>query len=119
MASKKGVGGLRDKARNGFIYIEIWKGMYGLPQAGILTNKLLKEWLTLDGYTEQQHTPGLFKHNTRPVWFNLTVDDFGITYIGETHLDHLFDTLRKHYEIVEDRTGSLYCGIKLNWNYNA
>ena len=27
---------------NGAIYIEIRKGMYGLPQAGILANKLLK-----------------------------------------------------------------------------
>jgi hypothetical protein len=34
-------------------------------------------------------------------------------------LEHLFATLRKHYEIVEDRTRSLYCGIQLNWNYNA
>ena len=55
---------LRDKARNGFVYIEIRKGMYGLPQAGILANKLLKERLEIDGYTEQQHTPGLFKHRT-------------------------------------------------------
>ena len=110
---------LRNKAQNGFVYIEIRKGMYGLPQAGILANKLLKERLALDGYTEQQHTPGLFKHNKRPVWFNLTVDDFGIKYIGENNLDHLFATLRKYYEIVEDRTGSLYCGIKLDWNYEA
>ena len=99
---------LRNKAQNGFVYIEIRKGMYGLPQAGILANKLLKERLALDGYTEQQHTPGLFRHNTRPVWFNLTVDDFGIKYIGENNLDHLFHTLRKYYEIVEDRSGSLY-----------
>ena len=55
---------LRDKARNRFVYIEIRKGMYGLPQAGILANKLLKERLEIDRYTEQQHTPGLFKHRT-------------------------------------------------------
>jgi hypothetical protein len=47
------------------------------------------------------------------------VDDFGIKYVGKQHLNHLFATLRKYYEIVEDRTGSLYCGIKLDWNYNA
>ena len=33
---------LRRKAKNRFVYIEIQKGMYGLPQAGILANKLLK-----------------------------------------------------------------------------
>jgi hypothetical protein len=29
---------LRRKAKNGFVYMEIQKGMYGLPQAGILVN---------------------------------------------------------------------------------
>ena len=28
---------------NGWVYLEIRKGMYGLPQAGILANKLLKK----------------------------------------------------------------------------
>jgi hypothetical protein len=37
---------LRDKAiPNGYIYCEIQKGMYGLPQAGIITQQLLKERL--------------------------------------------------------------------------
>ena len=34
---------LKNKAHsNGMVYIEIQKGMYGLPQAGMLANKLLK-----------------------------------------------------------------------------
>ena len=108
---------LRPHIKNGFIYMEIRKGMYGLPQAGILANKLLKARLAPHGYYEQQHTPGLFRHATRPIWFNLTVDDFGIKYVGEEHLQHLFTTLKQHYEIVEDFTGSLYCGITLDWDY--
>jgi hypothetical protein len=32
--------------------------MYGLPQAGILANKLLKKHLAKYGYFEQSHTPG-------------------------------------------------------------
>ncbi len=43
---------LRRKAENGFVYMEIRKGMYGLPQAGILVNKLLKQRLALHGYFE-------------------------------------------------------------------
>ncbi len=39
------------------------------------------------GYFEQPHTPGLWKHVSRPVWFNLCVDDFGIKYI-ETRLNY-------------------------------
>ena len=108
---------LHAKIKNGFIYMEIRKGMYGLPQAGILANKLLKARLAPHGYFEQPHTPGLFTHTSRPVWFNLTVDDFGIKYVGDEHLQHLFTTLKKYYKIVEDVSGSLYCGITLTWDY--
>ena len=105
------------KAKNGFVYMEIQKGMYGLPQAGILANKLLEERLAKHGYTELPHTPGLFKHETRPVWFTLTVDDFGIKYVGEEHSKHLLAVLQEYYEIEIDTKGSLYCGISLTWNY--
>jgi hypothetical protein len=39
--------------------MKICKGMYGLPQAGILANKLLKKRLAKHAYYEQPHTPGL------------------------------------------------------------
>ncbi len=92
--------------------------MYGLPQAGVLANKLLKKHLARHGYFEQPHTPGLWKHVTCPVWFNLCVDDFGIKYVGREHLQHLYDALRKEtYKIVKDLDGNLYCGIALKWNY--
>ncbi len=109
---------LKEKALDGYVYMEIRKGMYGLPQAGILANKLLKERLARHGYFEQPHMPGLWKHVSRPVWFNLCVDDFGIKYIGREHLQHLYDALQTEtYEIVEDLEGDLYCGIALKWNY--
>ena len=50
-----------------YVYMEIRKGMYGLPQSVILSNKLLKERLTKYGYNEVAHTPGLYKHNKIPV----------------------------------------------------
>jgi len=36
---------LHDKVINGHVYMEIRRGMYGLPQAGILANKLLRKRL--------------------------------------------------------------------------
>jgi hypothetical protein len=75
--------------------MEILKGMYGLPQAGILANKLLKKRLAKHGYYEQLHTPGLWKHTSRRIWFNLAVDKFGIKYIGKDNLQHLYKALRK------------------------
>jgi hypothetical protein len=93
--------------------------MYGLPQAGILANKLLKKRLAKHRYFKQPHIPGLSRHESRPIWFNLAVDDFGIKYIGKGNLQHLYNALRKEtYEIVEDRAGELYCGINLKWNYD-
>jgi hypothetical protein len=85
---------LQEKVLDGYVYTEICKGMYGLPQACILANKLLKECLAHHGYFEQPHTPlGLWKHVTCPVWFNLCVYNFGIKYIGREHLQHLYDAL--------------------------
>ncbi len=111
--------GLNNKALNGYVYMEIYKGKYGLPQAGILANKLLKKRLAIHGYYKQPHTPGLFRHESHPVWFNLAVDDFGIKYIGEDNLQHLHNALRKEtYDIVEDQVGDLYCGINLSWHYD-
>jgi hypothetical protein len=98
--------------------MEIHKGMYGLPQAGILANKLLKEQLAGHGYFKQPHTPGLWKHIICPVWFSLCLDSFSIMYILCKHLQHLYNALRKEtYEIVEDWMGDLYCRITLKWNY--
>ena len=89
--------------------MEICKGMYSLPQAGILANKLLKKCLAIHGYYKQLHTPSLFKHESCPVWFNLAVDCFGIKYIGKDNLQHLYDALHmESYNIIEDRVGNLY-----------
>jgi hypothetical protein len=64
--------------------MEICKGMYGLPQAGILANKLLKKCLTIHSYYEQPHTPGLFKHKSHPAWFNLAVDSLVSSTLAKT-----------------------------------
>jgi hypothetical protein len=109
---------LQEKVFDGYVYMEIHKGMYRLPQVCILANKLLKERLAHHGYFEQPHTPVLWKHVTRLMWFNLCVGNFGIKYIGCEHLQHLYNALSKEtYEIVEDWTGNLYCEITLKWNY--
>ena len=109
---------LGSKVKNGYVYIEIQRGMYGLPQAGILANKLLKERLLQNDYFEVPDTPGLFWHKTRPVWFTLVVDDFGIKYVCKEHAQHLICVLKEFYGIEEAWTGSLYHGITLDWHYD-
>ena len=91
---------LQTLVHNGFVYIEVRKGMYGLKQAGVLANKNLEQLLNKDGYVKTKHTPGLWKHLTRPVTFTLCVDDFGVKYVGERHPEYLITTLKKHYKAV-------------------
>jgi hypothetical protein len=69
---------LRRLVSNGYVYIELRKEMYGLPQAGILANKLLTKRLSLNGYAPTAHTHGLWRYKTRPIAFTLVVDDFGV-----------------------------------------
>jgi hypothetical protein len=45
--------------RDGWIYFEIHQGCYGLPQAGILANNLLRSRLEAEGFYEAASTPGL------------------------------------------------------------
>ena len=54
--------------------------MYGLPQAGHIANDQLVTFLAPHGYHPVPITPGLWKHDTRDLFFTLVVDDFGIKY---------------------------------------
>jgi hypothetical protein len=74
---------------NGWIYFEICRGCYELPQAGILANNLLREQLEEEGYYEAHSTPGLWKHKWHPIQFCLIVDDFGVEYVSIEHFNHL------------------------------
>jgi hypothetical protein len=105
-----------EKEKNGYLYIQINKGMYGLPQAGRLANNLLAKRLVPHGCHPVRHTHGLWKHDTRPITFTFTlvVDVFGAMYIGKKHVNHLHNALKQDYEVTEDWTGGLYCGIKLD-----
>jgi hypothetical protein len=110
---------LEANAKNGFVYLEIRKAIYGLPQGGILANQLLRKRLAPEGYYEVAHTPGLWRHVTRPLQFTLVVDDFGVKYERKKDVDHLLAVLEKHYTVEVDWKGSIYCGIELDWHYET
>ena len=110
---------LRHRVHNDWVFFEIRKGIYGLPQSGILANNLLTKRLANRGYYQCETTPGLWRHKWRPILFTLIVDDFGIEYVGEQHARHLRDTIKEFYDITENWKGDLYAGINLAWNYSA
>ena len=88
---------LHDKISKGRVLAEVRTGIYGLPQAGRLAYLKLVRHLAADGYVPTGKMPGLFRHITRPVLFNLVEDNFGVKYKGKQHVQHLIDTLKKHY----------------------
>ncbi len=111
---------LNNKATSdGFIYIKIKKRMYGLPQAGILAQELLKKCLNKHGYCQSPLTPGLWWHDFRPISFTLCVDDFGIKYIGREHVKHLTSILSEYYRCLYNWDGQQYLGMNLDWDYTG
>jgi hypothetical protein len=99
------------------VHCEVRRGMYGLPQAGIIAQELLEERLLKAGYRQSKVTPGYWKHDWRPISFTLVMDNFGIKYINKTDANHLIQTLQQDYEIEEDWEGTQYLGITLDWDY--
>ena len=92
---------------------------YGLKQSGRIAHDELVTHLLPYGYKPSKRTPGLWKHETKPISFILCVDDFGIRYIGENNLQHLQQALKDKYDITQDDTGILYYGLNLKWDYNT
>ena len=109
---------LHHHVHNDWVYFEIRKGIYGLPQSGILAQKLLAERLDKKGYYQCECTPGLWRHKWRPIMFTLIVDDFGVEYVGEHNAHHLRNTIKEFYDLTENWKGDLYAGINLAWNYS-
>jgi hypothetical protein len=101
----------------GYAYVEIRKGMYGLKEAAILAYDQLRTHLAPFGYAPVPFTPGLWRHDSKPITFTLAVDDFGIKYFDKADVTHLFAALATRYAYTTDWSGSSYLGFKLDWNY--
>jgi histone deacetylase 1/2 len=91
--------------------------MYGLPQAGKLSQTRLIQHLKENGYTQCPNTPCLFRHHTREIMFCLVVDDFGVRYKTQADADHLISTLEKYdYKLKVRPLGDVYLGMAISFN---
>ena len=106
-------------AKDDYVYCKIIKGMYGLKEAAMLARQKIIEILKPLGYSPDQHSPNIWNHNTRKTKFILCVDDFGIKYYSKEDAEHLKKALEQVYDVTTDYSGKNYCGLSLNWDYDA
>jgi hypothetical protein len=104
---------------NGFVYVVVRKGCYGLAQAGRIANDRLKAFLEPYGYEPVSITGGLWRHKTRDIRFALIVDDSAVKYLKRQDAEHLMATLKLLYNVSEDWTGGRYAGLTIGWDYDA
>ena len=97
--------------------MEISNSIYGLPQAGKLSQDRLVKHLAAHEYIQCINTPCLFVHSTNGVAFTLVVDDFLIKFKQRSAAEHLFSALRELYTITTDFSAKQkYVGITLDYN---
>ena len=102
---------------NGSILFRIDKGMYGLPQAGLLAKTELTAHLAAGGYHEDPLVPCLFTHVSNGVKFSLVVDDFGVSYTDPAGAEHLHQHLLKRYPHRINWDPKKYLGITIVFDY--
>ncbi len=109
---------LRDKVDpDGNVFCKVQRGMYGLPQAGIIAQDLLTKRLHKAGYHQSTITPGYWRHDWHPISFTLAVDNFEMNYINKNNVNHLASILKQDYKIDTDWEGTQYLGLTFNWDY--
>jgi hypothetical protein len=85
-----------DRHGKSFVILRIDKTLYGLKEAGKLSNIHLVQLLSSYDFVETS-TPCLFRHKTRPITFCLVVDDFGVKYQHRADFDFLVTCLSNLY----------------------
>ena len=92
---------LDNMAYQGYVWLETRAAIYGLPQAEILANKLLRE--------------KLHSNVTHPVQFLLVMDDFSVKYVGEENAEHLINAIQSEgCKLFIGWSGDKYCGKRFS-----
>jgi hypothetical protein len=104
--------------QNNCVYVEIRKGMFGLPQAGKMAKNQSISPLAPFGYDPVPFTACLLQHNIQDITFCLVVDNFGPEHTNNIHTEHLLSSVHTYnYKLNTGWTGSCLCGPSLCWDY--
>ena len=100
-------------APDGYVYVKIVKGMYGLKEAAVLAYNQLSKFMKKYGYYHVPGTSGLWRHISKPTAFCLCVDDIALKYYSNADLQHFLTALGNHYEYHYDSKGKNYMGFHI------
>ena len=75
--------------RNEYIYVQVTKGVYGIPQSRQIAHDALVNHLEPYGCLPSRKTLILWTHNIRPINFALVVGDYEVKCSGKHHALHL------------------------------
>ena len=103
---------------NGWVYVQIQKGMYSTPQSGMFAHIKLSKILKQANFQQAEQEPGLWTYKTcTHLAFFLVIDDFREKYTRQEDTDFLCNTLiNDNYEITTNWGGILFCGITIQWD---
>ena len=88
--------------------------IYGLINAGALSEHKLDNILSAGGYSEDPNVPCVYAHATNDVTFVLLMDDFCVKFITAEGRDHLRQTLEQAgYEVTFDPRSSKFVGLTI------
>ena len=103
---------------DGFVYIIICRGIYGLKESGVIAFEQLLHKLEPYGYVPMHFTHSYWRHDTGPTMFTLCVENFGVNNFSKDDAIHLINAVKDNQKITTGCTGSLYCGLTLDCHYN-
>ena len=86
-------------AVDGYIYLKIIKGVYGLKQVAIIAYNQIILYMESHGYYPVPFTTGLWTHKTIKTKKISCVDDFGVKYFSRDYSYHILDSLKNQYAI--------------------
>lgn len=101
---------------NAILVTEVNNVVYGMDDAGRISQLELVNHLAKDDFHMCPHTPGLFFHATRPnIRFTTWADDFGVkSNPASGDFEFLCEVLKKKYPITAHKTATKYLGMTID-----
>ena len=107
--------GVLERPRTDKLLFKVFNAIYGMDDAGRISQQDLINHLAPHGYHMKPHSPCIFTHETRSTVFTTFVDDFLIkSDIRTDDLNHLQKILKLKYPIKSEDDAQKYLGFTIS-----